>query len=214
MSEQHETTSSGTSVVTTASTTEVPQATEKDESQSTTTIDSSGTKKRDRSMLSKLLKEHQTRQFLLREENARRSKSAVVSVGAVTRGLVDSVNGGVSQVFNNQRKLENELRTLHQQTRRFAKQTTQWLQVVDNFTTSLKELGDVETWSKTIEHDMKAIAASLEVVAKAVDKPPADTIIPTTAPVASATTTTTTTTSSVSTPTTSSATNAEQNISK
>src|ERR1700733_492953 len=65
-------------------------------------------------------------------------KAALASVGVVTNGLMDSVNSGVAQVFNNQRKLEQETRNLQQQTQKFSKQTNQWLTLIENFNTSLK----------------------------------------------------------------------------
>lgn len=45
----------------------------------------------------------------------------------------------------------------------FAKQTQQWLQLIDGFSTSLKELGDVENWAKSIESDVRLITDSLEI---------------------------------------------------
>jgi len=78
--------------------------------------------------------------------------------------MVDSVNLGVSKVFANQRKIEAQAAQLQMQTERFSKQTTQWLQLVEAFNQSLKELGDIENWSRTIELDMRQIAANIEYV--------------------------------------------------
>jgi len=117
-------------------------------------------------MFSKLLKEHQAKQSVIREENERLRKVAVNSVPPVTSGLVDSVNGGVAAVFANQRKLEAEARNLQQNANRFAKQTQQWVTLLEGFNTSLKEIGDIENWAKTIEQDMLSIASSLEYVYK------------------------------------------------
>lgn len=65
-------------------------------------------------------------------------KEAVAAVTVVTNSLLDSVNTGVAHVFSNQRKLEGETQVLQQQTKRFAKQTSQWLQLIDNFNGALK----------------------------------------------------------------------------
>jgi hypothetical protein len=67
-------------------------------------------------------------------------KDAIASVNNVTTGLLDTVNTGVSHVFSNQRGLEHETRVLQQQTQRFSKQTNQWLNLIENFNTSLKVL--------------------------------------------------------------------------
>lgn len=65
-------------------------------------------------------------------------RDAIQSAASVTSQLMDSVNIGVAHVFSNQKKLEDETRKLQSQTARFAKQTTQWLTMIENFNNSLK----------------------------------------------------------------------------
>jgi hypothetical protein len=65
-------------------------------------------------------------------------KAAAASLNDVTMLLVENINGGVANVFSNQRKLEAESRTLQAQVVKFNKQTTQWLQLLDNFNNALK----------------------------------------------------------------------------
>jgi hypothetical protein len=117
-------------------------------------------------MLGVLLKEHQAKQELLRQENESRRKRAVASVDRVTNGMMDSVNAGVARVFTNQKKIEAQAVQLQNQTERFTKQTAQWIQLIDNFNQSLKEIGDIENWARTIETDMRTIAGALEYVHK------------------------------------------------
>ena len=96
--------------------------------------------------------------------------------------MMDSVNSGVANVFSNQKKLEAETRALQSSTAKFAKQTAQWLQMIDNFNTALKvsrfieegalknhqlfsakqEVGDIENWGKSIEKDMKELAFTID----------------------------------------------------
>jgi len=78
--------------------------------------------------------------------------------------MMDSVNLGVAKVFANQRRIEVQAVKLQSQTDRFAKQTAQWLQLIENFNQTLKEIGDVENWARAIENDMKEIATGLEYV--------------------------------------------------
>ncbi|MBO8666427.1 hypothetical protein INO76_15475, partial [Staphylococcus aureus] len=53
------------------------------------------------------------------------------------------------------KKLDAEAKQLHQSAIVFSKQTSQWLSLIDNFNSALKELGDVENWTRTIENDMQ-----------------------------------------------------------
>lgn len=66
----------------------------------------------------------------------------------------------------NQKRLDAEAKQLHSSAINFSKQTSQWINLVDSFTSALKELGDVENWAKTIEGDVRTITIALENVYK------------------------------------------------
>ncbi|XP_051865620.1 biogenesis of lysosome-related organelles complex 1 subunit 1 [Pristis pectinata] len=117
-------------------------------------------------MLSRLLKDHQAKQNERKELQEKRRKEAVAAATRLTEALVDHLNVGVAQAYVNQRKLDNEVKTLQIQAAQFAKQTQQWLGMVDNFNQALKEIGDVENWARSIEMDMRTIATALEYVYK------------------------------------------------
>ncbi|KAF9326105.1 Retinol dehydrogenase 5 [Podila minutissima] len=68
----------------------------------------------------------------------------------------------VSQIFVNQKDLEQEAKNLSLQSARYAKQTTQWLALVSQFDSALKELGDVQNWVQVIEKDMEQVTRALE----------------------------------------------------
>lgn len=98
----------------------------------------------------------------------------------------------MAQAYLNQKRLDAEAKQLHVGATNFAKQTQQWLQLIDGFSTALKvhliiiqnvyekpwakiylyynffsqELGDVENWAKSIECDMRTITDSLEIAYK------------------------------------------------
>ncbi|KXJ04725.1 Biogenesis of lysosome-related organelles complex 1 subunit 1, partial [Exaiptasia diaphana] len=72
----------------------------------------------------------------------------------------------VEKAYVNQKKLESEAKLLQAHVGHFSKQTSLWLQMVENFNQSLKELGDVENWSRVIEADMTSIASALEYAYK------------------------------------------------
>ncbi|XP_016414750.1 biogenesis of lysosome-related organelles complex 1 subunit 1-like [Sinocyclocheilus rhinocerous] len=117
-------------------------------------------------MLSRLLKEHQAKQNERKELQERRRREAIAAATCLTEALVDHLNVGVAQAYINQRKLDNEVKTLQVQASQFAKQTAQWINMVENFNQALKEIGDVENWARSIEMDMRTIATALEYMHK------------------------------------------------
>ncbi|XP_017708782.1 PREDICTED: biogenesis of lysosome-related organelles complex 1 subunit 1 [Rhinopithecus bieti] len=120
----------------------------------------------DVTMLSRLLKEHQAKQNERKELQEKRRREAITAATCLTEALVDHLNVGVAQAYMNQRKLDHEVKTLQVQAAQFAKQTGQWIGMVENFNQALKEIGDVENWARSIELDMRTIATALEYVYK------------------------------------------------
>ena len=117
-------------------------------------------------MLSRVVREHQDRQALFREQQEKKRKAALASVQKCTSAMVDTLNAGVEKAYQNQKKLDNEARILQTQSVRYVKQTTDWLNLVEGFHKNLKSLGDVEQWARTIESDMKVITETLEYAYK------------------------------------------------
>ncbi len=72
------------------------------------------------------------------DQSESRRKRAIASVDRVTTSMVDSVNLGVARVFSNQKKIERHAVLLQNQTERFSKQTSQWLQLIEGFNQALK----------------------------------------------------------------------------
>jgi hypothetical protein len=100
----------------------------------------------------------------LRDANEKQRREAVAAVGAVTDGLANAVNDGVARIFVAQRKIDAESRALQANAAKFAKQTAAWIKLVDQFNTALKEVGDIQTWAKTIEADLQVVCATLESI--------------------------------------------------
>lgn len=117
-------------------------------------------------MLSSLVKEHQSRQAVRKEQQEVKRKEALEASTNLTEALVDHLNVGVAQAYLNQKRLDSETKQLHLNATNFAKQTQSWLTLIESFNTSLKEVGDVENWAKTIENDMRAISSTLEYTYK------------------------------------------------
>lgn len=113
-------------------------------------------------MLSRVVKEHQERQVLFREQQDRKRRVALEAVQKCSDAMVDSLNSSVEKAYENQRKLDREAKALQSHSSRFIKQTSQWLNLVEGFHKNLKSLGDLEQWAKTIENDMHIIVGNLE----------------------------------------------------
>merc|ERR1719383_1657961 len=117
-------------------------------------------------MLSTLVKEHQARQVGKKELQEKRKQEALVAANKLTEALVDHLNVGVAQAYLNQKRLDSEAKLLHQSATNFAKQTQSWLNVIETFNGSLKELGDIQGWAKAIEDDLNVVSCTLEYTSK------------------------------------------------
>ncbi|XP_028397608.1 biogenesis of lysosome-related organelles complex 1 subunit 1-like [Dendronephthya gigantea] len=117
-------------------------------------------------MLSRALKEHHVQKQRIRDQQELKRKEAFESANVVVDKLVSTLNDGVEEVYQNQKKLEAEAKQLQSHAAQFSKQTIQWLQLAEGFNRALKELGDVENWSQVIEAEMTTIAGALEYAYK------------------------------------------------
>lgn len=72
----------------------------------------------------------------------------------------------VAQAYLNQKRLDAEAKQLHHSATNFAKQTQQWVNLVESFSGALKEIGDAENWACSIEGDMRTITSALEYAYK------------------------------------------------
>ncbi|XP_018787745.1 PREDICTED: biogenesis of lysosome-related organelles complex 1 subunit 1 [Bactrocera latifrons] len=117
-------------------------------------------------MLTSMVKEYQVKQAKRKQEQEIRRKDVIESSNELTQAIVDHLNVGVAQAYLNQKRLDAEAKQLHVGATNFAKQTQQWLQLIDNFSSALKELGDVENWARSIESDMQVIQNTLEIAYK------------------------------------------------
>ena len=117
-------------------------------------------------MLSSLVKEHQGRQASRKEQQEVKRKEALTAASNLTTALVDHLNVGVAQAYLNQKRLDSETKQLHLNATNFAKQTAAWLLLIDRFNSSLKELGDVGSWARTNESDMRTVSSTLEFFCK------------------------------------------------
>ncbi|KAJ3037967.1 biogenesis of lysosome- organelles complex 1 subunit 1 [Rhizophlyctis rosea] len=110
-------------------------------------------------MLANALKEH-PRTSTYNTDAAKRDATLAASVATDT--LADILNADVATAFKNQKDLETEAKRLQSNTAKFTKQTNEWLALVNDFSSALKELGDLGSWSRAIETDLADICSVIE----------------------------------------------------
>lgn len=108
-----------------------------------------------------MLKEHQRCQEELRTETNNKRVIAERAIEKLTSENVRELNEGVSQAYLNQHKLDNEARKLQANVAKLTKQAQQWMVACNGLNEAVKDLGDITTWTKTIENDVKFIAGAI-----------------------------------------------------
>lgn len=111
--------------------------------------------------LLQMINDHNQVSAELRERTEKAKKEAVRTAIRVSDQLVNTVNGGVQEIFVNEKRIEMEIRALASTIMRFTKQTDQWLAASHSINTAVKEIGDFENWMKTMELDCKSISAAI-----------------------------------------------------
>ena len=97
-------------------------------------------------------------------ERGRLREECVAAARAASGSLLGRANDDTARAFAQEKALEDEIRKLQSEADRFCRRTEQWVALVDDFNRALKEIGDVENWSRAIERDMNEVVARLELV--------------------------------------------------
>ena len=98
------------------------------------------------------------------------------AVSGLTEALVDTVDSGVVDVFEKQKRIEEEARALKVKSAKFARVTSEWVpRSAQGFDAELREIGDFEGWIKAMEFDLNNLAGVMEDVAKQGAAPPSGT---------------------------------------
>lgn len=107
------------------------------------------------------LKDHQREQEELKTEINNKRVIAEKAVEKLTADSVKQLNDGVAQAYLNQHKIDTESRKLQNNVANLTKQAQQWMIVCKNLNEAVKDLGDITTWTKTIQNDVQFIAEAI-----------------------------------------------------
>lgn len=114
-------------------------------------------------MLSKTYNEHKFDNEATRARADELKKEALNSVGGVTNSLVECLNGGVSEVFINQRELNFQVTKLSGQSVIFSRHAQKWVSLCENLNQTLNEIGDIDNWANVMDRDVFVITRTVEL---------------------------------------------------
>lgn len=109
-------------------------------------------------MFQSLLKEHQKSQESLKNHINDKRVLAERAIETLASSNVQALNEDVSQAYLNQHKLDSEAQKLQANVAKLTKQAQQWMILCNSLNGAVKELGDIKTWTKTIENDVKFVS--------------------------------------------------------
>lgn len=93
---------------------------------------------------------------------AHSQQRACEAVAPAASAAVDALNADMRHVWQNQQKLETELRSLQRESQQLCTQAQSWVQMYDSFHGALKALGDVENWADVLRRDMAIVSGTIE----------------------------------------------------
>ncbi|KAF8706349.1 hypothetical protein HU200_030611 [Digitaria exilis] len=111
--------------------------------------------------LLQIIQQHHQQSLRQRQQTERAKKDALRCAVRVADLLVDAVDGGVQELFVNEKRIEFEARALLSNIARYRKQTDQWLTATNEINSVLKEIGDFENWMKIMDFDCKSVNAAI-----------------------------------------------------
>uniref|UniRef100_A0A0E0FD47 Biogenesis of lysosome-related organelles complex 1 subunit 1 n=1 Tax=Oryza meridionalis TaxID=40149 RepID=A0A0E0FD47_9ORYZ len=99
------------------------------------------------------MQRHHHESLCQRKQTERAKMDAVRSAARVADLLVATVDGGVQELYINEKRIELEARALLATIAWYRKQTDQWLAATNAINSVLKEIGDFENWMKIMDFD-------------------------------------------------------------
>ena len=70
----------------------------------------------------------------------------------------------INQSFNNQKKIENQLLRLQNDSKKINDEIERWIAINQTINQSMKEMGDVVNWSNHLDNELTHVAQSLATI--------------------------------------------------
>ena len=83
---------------------------------------------------------------------------------ALSSEILSDSTQSLHRIHANQRQIESLTTQLHTTTSQYTKNIQRWHTLYGNLHTSLKQFGDLNNWSTSIEEDMSSIAVALSTI--------------------------------------------------
>mmetsp|Transcript_1338 Transcript_1338/g.2789 ORF Transcript_1338/g.2789 Transcript_1338/m.2789 type:complete len:135 (-) Transcript_1338:305-709(-) len=106
-------------------------------------------------MLSSLLREAEERVDASEKSLELRVTEMTEQYDAAARDLLRESNESVQKAYEEETRLEGDLKALNSAMNRFEASAVRYLQHVDRFVDEVKELGDLDNWVACIEKDVR-----------------------------------------------------------
>ncbi|VDD76107.1 unnamed protein product [Mesocestoides corti] len=89
-------------------------------------------------------------------------RRALDAITALTSQFAITLNYGVSEAYENQCRLNAEVKKLQRNIQNFVRQVDLWNKQISEISRAIKELGDIETWSQKLNVDMNCYRTVLQ----------------------------------------------------
>ncbi|CAF2584147.1 unnamed protein product [Rotaria sp. Silwood2] len=115
-------------------------------------------------MISNIYHQHIEGVLSLKEKQEKKKKELLLSIDQLINVLVNQVNDEICQCYENEKRIDKSFKQLNSQSNLLLKQSQSWIHLIRQFNITLKELGNVENYSKIIERECSTITNILATV--------------------------------------------------
>uniref|UniRef100_A0A183T7D7 Biogenesis of lysosome-related organelles complex 1 subunit 1 n=1 Tax=Schistocephalus solidus TaxID=70667 RepID=A0A183T7D7_SCHSO len=127
-------------------------------------IDSTEEEKFDRHLLKNVSEAYEKRLSERKAALELQRQRALEATTALVFQLSNNLNDEVSLAYRNQCRLNAEVKRLHRNAHLFTNEVNLWVKEISDFNKALKELGDVENWSRKLAVDVQILHDTLRLV--------------------------------------------------